>query len=276
MKNNVLDYRKSYYSTIGNDGIIEYILDMLNIRQGFFVEFGAWDGIKGSNCRRLFENQWGGIFLEKDKVKFSELEINYRGCSDILCINNSVETKGKNLFDNILDRHSIDREIDFCSIDIDGMDLAVFETFVRSPKVICIEGGQMLEPFHKRIPDNIASKNIQQSLSIMCDSFYKKGYRLLCSYQDSFFVQEKYYDYFGVSEDLVKHYFMGLRAIPRRMPFIQSILRKNGIKNHIVDLILKKSCYKRYGYKNRKKWADEESEIIINSINKVQKEYYKK
>ena len=66
--------------------------------------------------------------------------------------------------------------IDFCSIDIDGLDLEIFETFKKfMPSVVCIEGGQMLHPYHKRVERNIAKRNIQQSLKVMVASFEKKG-----------------------------------------------------------------------------------------------------
>jgi len=60
-----------------NEPIIQYIFNTLNIKQGFFLEFGAWDGINLSNARLLFENNWNGMFIEGDKAKFEDLRNNY-------------------------------------------------------------------------------------------------------------------------------------------------------------------------------------------------------
>ena len=41
----ILNKKKNIFSQNGEDGIIEYIFDKLNISEnGTFIEFGAWDG----------------------------------------------------------------------------------------------------------------------------------------------------------------------------------------------------------------------------------------
>ena len=102
----------------------------------------------------------------------------------------------------------------------------------------------------------------------MTNSFEEKGYKLLCSYQDSFFIKKEFYNLFNISEDILTLYFEGLRQIPRRIPFIQKYTAKVGLKNEIVDYILDKTKYKKYGWKNRKIWAAEQLELIVDVINK--------
>ena len=81
-------------------------------------------------------------------------------------------------------------EVDFCSIDIDGLDLDVFEAIKKNlPKVVCIEGGQMLDPMAGRVSPQKASHNVQQSLCVLYSSFSARGYELVCSHQDSFFIK---------------------------------------------------------------------------------------
>ena len=157
---NLLDFKFDSYSTTGNDGIIEKIFEILNIKNGLFVEFGAWDGIKGSNCRKLWEEGWNGIFIEADPNKYDSLEKNYKDQEKIKCIKSVVDFHN-NLFDDIVKSH-VDDKIDFCSIDIDGLDVEVFETFKDFlPTVVCIEGGQMLDVAHERLPPEICQHNIQ-------------------------------------------------------------------------------------------------------------------
>jgi len=267
----LLSYRKDIYSDIGNDGIIEYILKTINTEKGIFVEFGAWDGIKNSNCRRLFKENWDGIFIEGNIDKYEKLKNNYIDNKNIYCCNCKVGFKKEELFDNIVNPFLKGSNIDFCSIDIDGLDLEVFETFEKYlPTVICIEGGQMLPPYHKRIKKTLAKHNIQQSLQTMVNSFEEKGYKVLCSYQDSFFIKKELYDKFNVESNLVKLYFNGLKSISRRMPFIQKYTKKVGLKNYILDNILKNSNYKKYGWSRRKIWIEENKEIVLKNLNKLE------
>lgn len=271
---NLLKHRKTIYSTIGNDGIIEFIFKKIGVKKGFFVEFGAWDGIKESNTRNLFDNGWGGIFIESDKKRFKKLSKNYKKHNRIECLHKTISHKISSpgeFFDDIMNSFLKNNEIDFCSIDVDGRDLQVFNTFKKYlPKVICIEGGQMLHPYHERISNRFAKRNIQQSLKIMVNLFEFKGYRLLCTFQDSFFIKREFYDIFNVSSDLSILYLDGLRAIPRRMPFIQKCLNRVRLKNKIVDKILRDTSYEKYGWDNRKLWVSEQYDKIQEKIDEVE------
>jgi len=269
-KINLLDYKKRVYSVPGNDGIIEYIFKKLRINNGIFVEFGAWDGIKNSNCRKLLEEGWNGIFIESNISKYNNLVNNYKKYKHIYCCNNFVGFEGSAKFDNIVDPYLNGKQIDFCSIDIDGLDLEVFETFEKYlPTVVCIEGGQMLEPNHERVPKSISKNNIQQSLYVIDQSFKNKGYRLLCSYQDSFFVKEKYFNLFDVSQKIEDIYLDGLESHHRRLPWILKTIKTCGLRNKIVKEILKRSNYDKYGYDKRKEWSVKEKSLVKEIIKEM-------
>jgi hypothetical protein len=52
-------YRKNYFSQNGEDGVLEEILSRLDIKSGWCVEFGAWDGKTFSNTfQRLSRPSW--------------------------------------------------------------------------------------------------------------------------------------------------------------------------------------------------------------------------
>ena len=69
----LLKYYKNIFSQSGEDGIIKEILKELKIEKGTFIEFGAWNGIKFSNCFNLLRKGWRGIYIENNKDKFKEL-----------------------------------------------------------------------------------------------------------------------------------------------------------------------------------------------------------
>lgn len=236
---NLLNYSKDVYSQYGNDGIIEAILNTIGKHGGMFVEFGAGDGIKGSNCRKLWEESWCGLFIERRSDNFKRLFNEYSKDKRAKCLN--LEVGFENLFDDIIDEH-LGITPFFCSIDINGFDLDVFETFKKHlPDVVCIEGGQALSPYHERVDCFVSTDNIQQSLSVYVDVFEEKGYKLLGCHQDCFFVKEKYYHLFDVSADLLTLYMAGLSAQPHRPAYIYDQLLKHGLHNPIIDYIMERN-----------------------------------
>ena len=273
---NLLKHAKDKYSASGNDGIIEEIFKRLSIKNGFFVEFGAWDGVLLSNCRKLFEEGWSGIFIEANESKYADLAKEYQWFSRIKCINSFVDAKD-NTLDNVTDGLVPKSGIDFCSIDIDGLDLDVFESIKKNlPKVVCIEGGQMLDPMANRVSEEKASQNIQQSLSVLYDSFSERGYEIVCSHQDSFFIKKdllagcNFFNSDSPPKDLEKklkyHFFQGIYHIPRRLPYIKKMASQVGLENKTVDSILKGAGVREVA--SGKQWSLEEVEKVKTEISR--------
>jgi len=255
--------RRVEYST--NEHLISEILNRIGIQQGLCVEFGAWDGLHGSNTKKLIDRGWHSVQIEPEVSRFNLLRQNHEDNSKVFCINKHIDTK-ENLFDNLV---KINKNIDFCSIDIDGHDLDVFETFEKNlPKVVCIEGGQMLMPDHERVTPEVSKNNIQQSLGVFNETFNKRGYKLICTYQDSFFVKEEYYHLFDVSENLLDLYLDGLGALPR-FPWIKQKLDENGLSNKIVDEIIEACSYihPSADLDSKAAWVDENHSTIERTIN---------
>lgn len=245
---NLLNYRYNVYSQAGQDGIIRAIFNILDIKRGNFVEFGTWDGIHLSNCKYLFDKGWSGTFIEADKEKFEQLQENYKDYKDIYCLN---ETVTPNNFDDI---YQLGRTVDFMSIDIDGLDLEVFENIARNlPLVVCIEGGQAAYPLEKRQPEKNLLK-VGQSLKTIDGVMRKKGYRILCSFQDVIAIRVELFDKFDVSKNLWEIYIDSIYPL-RVIPMHVNRLKRVGRKNRIFDFILSATNYKQYD--NNGKWSVE-------------------
>ena len=269
----VQNSRRAYlYSP--NDYLIEEIFRRLRVSEGVCVEFGAWDGVYNSNTKNLIDKGWYSIQIEADPLKFQALEETYSTNDRVSCVNRLVNTTDSR-FDDVVPRASLppNLHIDFCSIDIDGLDVEVFETFVKLlPTVVCIEGGQMLHPFHPRVAPSVAQNNIQQSLATMKDVFARKGYRLLCTYQDSFFIKEEFYHLFDVSTNLMNLYLDGLETFPK-IPWIHKKLEEVDLSNDILESIVQVVArpifefVKARGTKAHKMaWVDQNYDIIIDII----------
>ena len=74
---NLGEFKKNNFSQFGEDGIISEILKRIDsvlpnsALNMWCVEFGAWDGISGSNTYNLISNfGYRGVLIEPDKTKF--------------------------------------------------------------------------------------------------------------------------------------------------------------------------------------------------------------
>lgn len=112
---------------------------MMNVSRGYFVEFGAWDGMHFSNTYALYEKGWAGCYIEADRERFHDLTRNITS-QKVINVNAFVLTEGENTLDKILKRVEAPRDLDMLSIDIDSNDLAVWRTVSDySAKVVVIE-----------------------------------------------------------------------------------------------------------------------------------------
>jgi hypothetical protein len=190
-RGSLLNFGSNVYSQRGDDGIIREIFRRIGIENGFFIEFGAWDGIYLSNTRLLFENGWSGMFIEGDPKKAKKLKDSYSAFPDVKCVHGFVypssSDKQKTL-DDFCNENKID-QIDFLSIDIDGLDLNIFESLQRRPTLVAIEGGFSWHPqMNVRVPDEVAIKNLQQPLAVMIDAIKTKGYEPICFNQNLYLI----------------------------------------------------------------------------------------
>lgn len=196
--------RKAFwkYSQYGEDGIIEEIFTRLHIEKGFFVEFGAVDGMWISNTRLLHENGWTGVMIESDGSLYADLCSNCPEESGITPLNYFVvhskeDTRGL-LFEEIRQKHFPDQEIDFLSIDVDGADYYILESLQCRPKVICIETNLNWHPLMRQeIPESIAIQNLQQPLQVYIDLAKKMGYEPICLTINLFLVRKDLFPYFA-------------------------------------------------------------------------------
>ncbi len=196
----LLNYANNIYSQRGEDGIIAEILSRLNIKNGFFVEFGAMDGVFCST-QLLAEQGWDGVYIEDNLEYFQLLNRNHKHLSNVLCLNylvtwNENDIRGMTL-DRIADLYFPNKEIDFLSIHVNGADFLILESLKRKPKIICVAGGFVWNPrFTKRVPDEVSLANLQQPLAVMIEMGKQHGYEPICFTQNVFFIRKDLYSNF--------------------------------------------------------------------------------
>lgn len=164
----LLRYAKNRYSQSGEDGILEEIFKRLDIKSGKFCEFGAWDGVKLSNCAYFARDfGWEGVFIEGNIQRFKGLVENYSSNATIKCINSMVGFGAEDNLGTILKKvlHTNELDLDLVSIDIDGNDFHVMSAMDFSPKVIIVE-------INPSIPNDVyfvqdANPTINQGASLL-------------------------------------------------------------------------------------------------------------
>jgi hypothetical protein len=135
---------KNIHSQNGEDGILREIFARLKIDRGIFCEFGAWDGKHLSNTYALFEQGWGGWYIEGDARRYEDLVHNIVS-PHVENIRAFVATEGALSLDNLLRQSNLFasgacRALDLLSIDIDSDDLAIWKSIKEfRSKVVVIE-----------------------------------------------------------------------------------------------------------------------------------------
>ena len=189
-------YKKNIYSQNGEDGILLHLLKETKILQKnktfWCCEFGAWDGIHGSNTFNLVKNyNFKAVYIEGDKEKFTDLLKTKKKFPKIIAFNEFVSPQAKSLnsLDKILKRTEIVKNFDILSIDIDSFDLAVWKSLKNyHPKIVVIEINSGVVPGIKQIH---SSKKQGNSFTSTVDYAKKNGYELVCHTGNCIFLERK-------------------------------------------------------------------------------------
>ena len=126
------------YSQWGEDGIIQYLINNIEIKNKIFIEFGVQNYVESNTRFLLINNNWSGLVLD------SSMEyIDYIKSDDIYWKHN---LKAEQHFvtveniNNIIKNAGIPEDIGILSIDIDGNDYWIWKTIdIISPRIVICE-----------------------------------------------------------------------------------------------------------------------------------------
>lgn len=238
--NSLNRYAKAKYTQYGEEGIIEEIFRRLNIEKGFFVEFGAMDGVDICNTRSLWEKGWRGVLIEPSTDLFNALRKNYPPGSGVLTINSFVDWKRDQpnalLFDDIRRKYFPYQEIDFLSIDIDGADFYILQGLECRPKVISIETNLYWHPMiDEEVSESMALGNKQQPLQVIIQLAREMGYEPVGMTINLFLVRQDLYAPFAdIANDYMTLWRDAFRALPVKSTVPQIIQDYNGINYYAI------------------------------------------
>ena len=189
-------HKKNFYSENGEDGVLLYILKktkiIKNTKPLWCCEFGAWDGIHGSNTFNLVKNyNFNDVYIEGDKKKFLDLLETRKKFPKIIAFNKFISSKVQSLnsLDKILNKTNIVKNFDILSIDIDSFDLAVWKSLKNyRPKIVVIEINSRIAPGIRQIHSSEKQGN---SFTSTVDYAKKNGYELVCHTGNCIFLEKK-------------------------------------------------------------------------------------
>lgn len=245
----LLDYRRSYHSQNGEDGLLEYILSVLPDRDHWCVEFGAWDGKHFSNTYFLLSRwDYHAVMIEGLEERYQSLLELQRSHGKLICMNRYVSVEGKDTLDSILGETGIPRDFDLLSIDIDAHDYHVWKSLREyHPKVVIIEINIRDKPDVRKIHElgsPVVEGNSGTSILSMTELAREKGYSLVANIAcNAVYVRDRYYPLFHdkayhprdlfTFEAHARHELTWREYLRRRMEKIR--IRKTGYLSYYQD-----------------------------------------
>ena len=132
------DYEFKVSSQWGEDGIIQYLINNINIQNNTFVEFGV-EKYTESNTRFLLQNNnWNGLVLDGSSENISYIK------NDPIYWKHNLKAEHAFLtaenINQIISSNGISGDIGLLSIDVDGNDYWLWEAInCISPNIVVIE-----------------------------------------------------------------------------------------------------------------------------------------
>ncbi|WP_304062795.1 hypothetical protein [Pedobacter glucosidilyticus] len=186
--NTIKDAEFKVFSQWGDDGIIQYLINNINIEKEIFIEFGVQDYTESNTRYLLMNNNWTGLIMDGSKshidfVKRDNIYWQY----DLKAIQEFVTAENINM---ILEREGFTGEIGLYHIDIDGNDYWIWKaTEVISPVIVIVEY-QSLFGFERAITTPYRANFVRTkehhsdlyygaSILALCDLAEDKGYHFI-------------------------------------------------------------------------------------------------
>lgn len=180
----------SAFSQWGDDGIIQYLIHLLNIKEETFIEFGVGNYLEANTRFLLMNNHWRGLIFDGSQknmefVKNDSISWKY----DIQAIPLFITKSNINA---AIKDAGFEGEIGLLHIDIDGNDYWVWESIdVVNPQLVIMEYNSVFgnkEAISTPYADDfyVSSAHYSNlyfgaSLKAMCHLAKKKGYAFVGS-----------------------------------------------------------------------------------------------
>ena len=199
----ISDSEFKVFSQWGEDGIINYLVENLNIENTTFIEFGVEDYEESNTKFLLLNRNWKGFVIDSsldyiNKIKNSQLYWKY----SIIAFQAFITKENIN---QLMQSSGFKKQVGILSIDIDGNDYWIWnEINVIEPSIVIIEYNSRLGkeksyvvPYDSNFKRKLAHYSMiyyGASLKALIKLATQKGYAFVCCNKagnNAFFVKKE-------------------------------------------------------------------------------------
>jgi hypothetical protein len=185
---NFNDYEFQVFSQFGEDGLIQYLIDRIEIKNKTFIEFGV-EQYKEANTRfLLINNGWSGLVMDGSSENIQLIksdDVYWR--TNLKAVNAFIDCSNIN---QLIGDNGLHGEVGLLSIDIDGNDYWVWQSLeIVSPQIVVCEfnalwGPKLMvsipyAPLFSRGKAHYSNLYFGASLAAMASLGRSKGYSLV-------------------------------------------------------------------------------------------------
>lgn len=234
----IRDVEFKVYSQWGEDGIIQWLIHMIPIKNKTFIEFGVENYQEANTRFLLIENNWSGMIMDGSKrnieaIRESKLYWRY----DLQAVEAFITKENIN---SLLLKSGFDSDLGLLSIDIDGNDYWVLkEIEVMKPRILICEynaiygGCESVTVLYKedfdRAKEHYLRLHFGASLEAIKELAKSKGYHFIGTNSNAcnaFFVREDLTSYLPESvlrdETFIPYKFRQARDRDCNLMFLSS------------------------------------------------------
>jgi hypothetical protein len=184
----LLDYEFKVFSQWGEDGIIQRLTKILEIKNRTFIEFGV-ENFCEANCRfLLMKDNWRGFVIDGSAKNVKEIRNSYFYWKYSLNAMDAFITRDN--INDLLAKSGFDADLGILSVDLDGNDYYVLEAISNfRPRILICEYNAVFGATRKiSVPYNPSfirtnkhSSNLYWGASLAAVTFLanKNGYALV-------------------------------------------------------------------------------------------------
>lgn len=246
---NLSDVEFKVFSQWGDDGIIQYLINKLDIPNKTFIEFGVANYTEANTRFLLMNNNWSGLVMDGsskniDYIKNDEIYWQF----DLQAVHAFIDTENVN---SLITNSGFSEELGLLHIDIDGNDYWVWQAVnCVNPIIVIVEYNSLFgsenawttpyDPAFTRSKYHSTNLCYGSSLTSLCDLAEEKGYLFVGSNSagnNAYFIRkDKIADIkpLSTSQGYVESKFKESRNKKGELSFLRGNQRLEAIKGAVV------------------------------------------